>query len=231
VLNFYRLEGESFVKDNVRTNTGGDAMQLAVTGGGGVFIGHKQHNGMIEDSGYLNYKIADAFKWTEISYGSIADNVSVTVGGSPEKIACAGLHSFSQESYTFITDVAGDQTESKTGLFTPQIANIAMKSDTEGATWLMAMNLMHIVTFDGETWKLSPPSGRSSRVTLVITTCLSLSFSTLSASRAGSELSTSSPVPVFTAQNLQFRVQVSPRIMNVAMPRPKHSPIFGQFAS
>ncbi|MCD6119129.1 PKD domain-containing protein [bacterium] len=159
VLNFYRLEGESFVKDNVRTNTGGDAMQLAVTGGGGVFIGHKQHNGMIEDSGYLNYKIADAFKWTEISYGSIADNVSVTVGGSPEKIACAGLHSFSQESYTFITDVAGDQTESKTGLFTPQIANIAMKSDTEGATWLMAMNLMHIVTFDGETWKLSPQPG------------------------------------------------------------------------
>ena len=37
--------------------------------------------------------------------------------------------------------------------------------------------------------------------------------------------------PVATAQNLHARVQMSPRIMNVAVPAPQHSPIFGHLAS
>jgi hypothetical protein len=37
--------------------------------------------------------------------------------------------------------------------------------------------------------------------------------------------------PVFTLQKPQRRVQVSPRIMKVAVPRSQHSPMFGQAAS
>src|SRR3712207_2698082 len=34
--------------------------------------------------------------------------------------------------------------------------------------------------------------------------------------------------PVCVLQNLQLRVQISPPIMNVAVPFPQHSPMFGQ---
>jgi hypothetical protein len=50
-----------------------------------------------------------------------------------------------------------------------------------------------------------------------------------SASFPGSSSSGGSGFPVATAQNLQLRVQVFPRIMNVAVPRFQHSPMLGQF--
>src|SRR5690554_8070128 len=76
---------------------------------------------------------------------------------------------------------------------------------------------------------VDPPSFRSSRSTEVITQCFtSISF-TDSATRLGSSKSTARGRPVATAQKEQERVQILPRIMNVAVPAPQHSPIFGQF--
>ena len=51
------------------------------------------------------------------------------------------------------------------------------------------------------------------------------------ATRAGSSGSFQVGLPVLTLQNPQRRVQVSPRIMNVAVPRSQHSPMLGQAAS
>ena len=51
------------------------------------------------------------------------------------------------------------------------------------------------------------------------------------ATRAGSSGSFQVGLPVLTLQKPQRRVQVSPRIMNVAVPRSQHSPMFGQAAS
>jgi hypothetical protein len=51
------------------------------------------------------------------------------------------------------------------------------------------------------------------------------------ATRAGSSGSFQVGLPVLTWQNPQRRVQVSPRIMNVAVPRSQHSPTLGQAAS
>ena len=51
------------------------------------------------------------------------------------------------------------------------------------------------------------------------------------ATRAGSSGSFQVGLPVVTLQKPQRRVQVSPRIMNVAVPRSQHSPTFGQAAS
>src|SRR5829696_1972541 len=56
-------------------------------------------------------------------------------------------------------------------------------------------------------------------------------FATERATRAGSSGSFHVGVPVMTWQKPQRRVQVSPRIMNVAVPRSQHSPMFGQAAS
>ncbi len=53
----------------------------------------------------------------------------------------------------------------------------------------------------------------------------------MEATRIGSAGSTVPGQPVFTLQYEQARVQVSPRIMNVAVPRSQHSPMFGQAAS
>ena len=51
------------------------------------------------------------------------------------------------------------------------------------------------------------------------------------ATRAGSSGSFQVGLPLRTLQKPQRRVQVSPRIMNVAVPRCQHSPMFGQAAS
>jgi hypothetical protein len=48
---------------------------------------------------------------------------------------------------------------------------------------------------------------------------------------AGSSRSSGSGRPWPTSQNGQRRVHLSPMIMNVAVPLPKHSPMFGQVAS
>ena len=64
----------------------------------------------------------------------------------------------------------------------------------------------------------APPSGRSSRATLVTTTCSRRIAATASATRRGSSSSNQVGRPVLTAQKPQARVQVSPRIMIVAVP-------------
>ncbi len=74
----------------------------------------------------------------------------------------------------------------------------------------------------------APPSSRSSRSTQVITQCFTPISSTLRATRAGSKGSTASGRPVATEQKPQLRVHTLPRIMNVAVPAPQHSPMFGQ---
>ena len=77
----------------------------------------------------------------------------------------------------------------------------------------------------------APPSGSSSRFTLVTTACPRAICATAAPTRAGSSRSTTPGRPVFTAQKPHERVQVSPRIMNVAVPAPQHSAMFGQWAS
>jgi len=78
----------------------------------------------------------------------------------------------------------------------------------------------------------APPSARSSRSTAVSTRYFQPNSATAAATRLGSSQSTS-PLgePVFTLQKWQPRVQVSPRIMMVAVPAPQHSPRFGHIAS
>ena len=51
------------------------------------------------------------------------------------------------------------------------------------------------------------------------------------ATRSGSKGSFQVGFPVCTLQKPQRRVQTSPRIMKVAVPRSQHSPTFGQLAS
>src|SRR5712691_5789119 len=77
----------------------------------------------------------------------------------------------------------------------------------------------------------APPSGSSSRFTLVTTAWPSAICATAAPTRAGSSRSTTPGRPVFTAQKPHERVQVSPRIMKVAVPAPQHSAMFGQWAS
>ena len=77
----------------------------------------------------------------------------------------------------------------------------------------------------------APPSGRSSRSTEVTTQWRSSICSTAFATRSGSARSSRSGTPDFTLQKPQRRVQTSPRIMKVAVPRSQHSPMLGQFAS
>ena len=56
-------------------------------------------------------------------------------------------------------------------------------------------------------------------------------FFTDCATRSGSSGSFQVGLPVLTLQKPQRRVHVSPRIMNVAVPRSQHSPTFGHAAS
>ena len=71
-------------------------------------------------------------------------------------------------------------------------------------------------------------SFKSSRSTLVITACLIFMILIERATFSGSSQSTVSGLPVFTPQNPQERVQIFPKIINVAVPSPQHSPMFGQ---
>src|SRR6476620_11378286 len=75
---------------------------------------------------------------------------------------------------------------------------------------------------------IEPPSFRSSRSTLVTTACLMFMILIERATFSGSSQSTVSGLPVLTPQNPQERVQMLPRIINVAVPSPQHSPILGQ---
>jgi hypothetical protein len=77
----------------------------------------------------------------------------------------------------------------------------------------------------------APPSRRSSRSTLVMTTYLSFIAAMVRASFSGSSASGGSGLPWPTSQKGQRRVHRSPRIMKVAVPLPKHSPMLGQVAS
>ncbi len=77
----------------------------------------------------------------------------------------------------------------------------------------------------------APPSARSSRSTLVMTTCFSPSCATAWATRPGSKASSVCGLPVATLQKVQPRVQISPMIIMVAWPWLQHSPTLGQPAS
>ena len=77
----------------------------------------------------------------------------------------------------------------------------------------------------------APPSRRSSRSTLVMTTYFSFSAAIVLARFSGSLASSGSGRPWPTSQNGQRRVHLSPMIMKVAVPLPKHSPMFGHEAS
>lgn len=69
----------------------------------------------------------------------------------------------------------------------------------------------------------APPSGRSSLSTEVITQCFSPIKETERASLRGSSLSGGNGFPEAVAQNLHERVQISPKIMKVAVRRLQHS--------
>src|SRR5690606_26207851 len=73
-----------------------------------------------------------------------------------------------------------------------------------------------------------PISFRSSLSTLVKTACLIFIILIERATFSGSSQSTVSGLPVFTPQKPHERVQTFPKIINVAVPSPQHSPIFGQ---
>ena len=77
----------------------------------------------------------------------------------------------------------------------------------------------------------APPSATSSRFTLVMTAWRRSICRMAKATRFGSPRSISPGRPVVTAQKPQERVQVSPRIMKVAVPRFQQSPMLGQRAS
>src|SRR5436853_5064087 len=64
-----------------------------------------------------------------------------------------------------------------------------------------------------------------------MTACLRPMRATDRATRAGSSGSFHVGLPVLTLQNPHRLVHVSPRIMNVAVPRCQHSPMFGHAAS
>ena len=78
---------------------------------------------------------------------------------------------------------------------------------------------------------VAPLSFRSSRSTDVTTTYLRPISCTASASCPGSSWSSSFGLPCATSQNGQRRVQISPMIINVAVPCEKHSGKLGQLAS
>ena len=89
--------------------------------------------------------------------------------------------------------------------------------------------LYSLILFIVSTQNLLPISSlRSSRSTLVRTACLICMILILFATFSASSQSTGSGLPVLTPQNLHDLVQIFPSIMNVAVPSPQHSPIFGQ---
>ena len=75
---------------------------------------------------------------------------------------------------------------------------------------------------------IEPPSFKSSLSTDVITACFILINLIERATFSGSSHSTVSGLPVLTPQKPQERVHIFPKIINVAVPSPQHSPIFGQ---
>ena len=75
---------------------------------------------------------------------------------------------------------------------------------------------------------IEPPSFKSSLSTDVITACFILINLIERATFSGSSHSTVSGLPVLTPQKPHDRVHIFPKIINVAVPSPQHSPIFGQ---
>src|SRR5690606_37616271 len=75
---------------------------------------------------------------------------------------------------------------------------------------------------------MEPISFKSSRSTEVTTACFMFIIFMERATFSGSSQSTVCGLPVFTPQKPQERVQIFPNIINVAVPSPQHSPIFGQ---
>ncbi len=87
-----------------------------------------------------------------------------------------------------------------------------------------------IASTHAATWAM-PPSGRSSRATIVSTAWSRPMRSIASATRPGSSAAGASGLLVSTRQKPHARVQRSPSTMNVAVPSDQHSDRFGQPAS
>src|SRR5690606_8354028 len=87
---------------------------------------------------------------------------------------------------------------------------------------------MRLTAFIVSAHIILPMSFKSSLSTLVKTACLIFMIFMERATFSGSSQSTVSGRPVFTPQNPQERVQMFPKIINVAVPSPQHSPILGQ---
>ena len=101
----------------------------------------------------------------------------------------------------------------------PWKSGINTSSVVSGLTCLMARMV-------AAQWE-APKSGRSSRSTEVTTACFNCISRILSATFSGSFGSNGSGLPVRVLQKRHERVQISPPIMRVAVPRLQHSPIFG----
>src|SRR5690606_38272162 len=93
---------------------------------------------------------------------------------------------------------------------------------------MVVCGLYSLTFFTVSTQIIEPPSFKSSLSTDVMTQCLTFINLTELATLSGSCISTGNGLPVFTAQNPQERVQMFPKIINVAVPAPQHSPILGQ---
>ena len=103
------------------------------------------------------------------------------------------------------------------------------KSGTSISTRIPGLNALVCRTHSAKC--AAPPSRTSSRSTEVITTYFSAIARIASANWRGSSTSRGLGRPCATSQNGQRRVQISPMIINVAVPPPKHSLKFGHAAS
>ena len=103
------------------------------------------------------------------------------------------------------------------------------KSGTSSSTVVPGASLRRARTTDAKC--AAPPSGRSSRVTEVTTTCRQERTVAAFATREGSVGSGGAGTPAATPQKAHPRVQTSPSRITVAAPAPQHSPTFGHRAS
>ena len=87
---------------------------------------------------------------------------------------------------------------------------------------------MRRIAFTVSAQMIDPMSFKSSRSTEVTTACFMPIIFMDRATFSGSSQSTSSGLPVLTPQKPHERVQMFPRIINVAVPSVQHSPILGQ---
>ena len=100
-------------------------------------------------------------------------------------------------------------------------------SKSEIRSSIVACGLLCLIASTVAAQWAAPWSGRSSRVTDVTTTCRRFISATLCATFCGSSPSGGNGCPVLVAQKRQLRVQISPKIIKVAVLLLQHSALFG----